>query len=232
MPASGQSTSTANFTPSFRTIVEPSWTCGGNQVTSSPSGTNSRSANGILDAFFSSGTVDFTATAGSGMAFVGWSQDFSGTSDPLSFGLTGQVLGTANFNIAGLSVPLTITSVSPATPIVTNGPVSLTVNGTGFTTSPTTTLHSMSTPLATFPIVPITSRSSSTQLVMDLQAGDLATAGYYQIAVLNVGGCNPQAYFTFPVANSAGPPVLGITKIAHGQLQPGPAECTVHDSGQ
>jgi hypothetical protein len=223
VPASGQGISTANFTPSFRTIVEPSWTCGGNQVTSSPSGTNSLSANGILDAFFSSGTVDFTATAGSGMAFVGWSQDFSGTSDPLSFGLTGQALATANFNIAGLSVPLTITSVSPAAPTVTNGPVSLAVNGTGFTTSPTTTYTYYVDAAGYFSYRSnnVGAGSSSTQLVIDLQAGDLATAGYYQIAVLNVGGCNPTAYITFPVANSGGPPVLGITKTHTGNFSPG-----------
>ena len=41
------------------------------------------------------------------------------------------------------------------------------------------------------------------------------------ITVLNVGGCNPQAYYNFPVANVAGPPVLGITKSHAGNFAPG-----------
>ncbi len=58
-PSSGQSTYTANFTPSFRTIVLQSTGCGGNTVSSSPAGTNSI-GNGFVDAFFNSGTVTFT----------------------------------------------------------------------------------------------------------------------------------------------------------------------------
>jgi hypothetical protein len=221
VPASaGQTTYTANYTPSFRSIVEPSWTCGGNEVTSSPVGTNSAGANGILDAFFNIGTVDFMATAGSGMAFVGWSQDFSGTTNPLPFSLQGQVIGTANFNASGTTAPLTITSVSPATPTVTSGALELTVNGTGFTTNSAVTYTYILLPNNTFAYRSST-LVSSTQLVIDLQAGDISTAGYYQIVVLNVGGCNPQAYFNFPVANSAGPPVLGITKSHVGKFGAG-----------
>jgi hypothetical protein len=137
VPAAGHSTYTANYTPSFRTIVEPSLYCpvSGNNllnVTSTPTGTNSMGVYGDLDAFFTDGTVNFTANLGTtGLDFVGWSQDFSGTSNPLAFPLTGQAIGTANFNIPG-AAPLTITSISPATPTVTNTAVSLTVNGTGF----------------------------------------------------------------------------------------------------
>jgi hypothetical protein len=218
--SAGQSIYAANYTPSFRTIVEPSWTCGGNEVTSSPAGTNSIGTNGNLDAFFNTGTVDFTATAGSGMAFVGWSQDLSGTTNPLPFSLSGQVIGTANFNTTGTTAPLTIASVSPAIPAVTSGPLSLTVNGTGFTTNSAVTFTYLLLPNNTFGFRSNT-LVSPTQLMINLQAGDISTAGYYQITVLNVGGCNPQAYYNFPVANSAGPPVLGITKSHTGNFGQG-----------
>ena len=105
LPSSGQSTANANFTPSFRSIVLPSWSCGGNTVTSSPTGTVVNSGN-FVDAFFNSGTVDFMAVAGSGMTFVGWSQDLAGTSNPLAFSISNQVIGTANFNASGTTDPL------------------------------------------------------------------------------------------------------------------------------
>jgi hypothetical protein len=235
VPASGQSRSTANYLPSFRSIVEPSLFCPNSSndnelmVTSSPSGTNVNpldTSDGDLDAFFSPGTVIFTAVTGpTGLSFVGWSQDLAagGTTNPFSFPLTEQVLATANFNISG-AAPLTITSVSPTT--VTSGAVNVTVTGTGFSTTasklytyyvdPTTGyyLYRSNTP---------TPAGSSTQTIVTLNAGDVATAGYYQIVVLNVvsTGCNPSATATFAVANSAGPPVLGITKSHVGNFDQG-----------
>ncbi len=58
--------------------------------------------------------------------------------------------------------------------------------------------------------------------------------GYYQITVLNnegTTGCNPSATAVFVVTNSTGPAVLAITKSHTWELQPGPTECPVHDSG-
>ena len=241
VPPSGQRTYTANYTPSFRTIVEPSLNCqdgSGNtllSVTATPAGTDSIGQYGDLDAFFTAGTVNFTANPGttSGLRFAGWSQDFSGTGNPLAFPLAGQEIATANFNIPG-AAPLTITGISPATPTVTNTAVSLTVNGTGFATGSS---------LYTYFLQPnghysyrSNAPGSSTQLTMQLcgatgycpdvvagNAGDLATAGYYQIAVLNAvpSNCNPSTTFTFPVANSAGPPQLTITKSHTGNFGPG-----------
>lgn len=231
VPAAGRSKSTANFTPSFRSMVLPSLYCeptpGNNElmVTSSPAGTNSIGTDGNLDAFFDAGTVDFTASATtSGLNFVGWSQDLAsgGSTSPLPFSLAGQVIGTANFNVPGATVPLTITSISP-TPTVTAGAVDLTISGTGFTTDPSVTFTYYVDPTTGFFSYRPNTLTSSTQLTIDLQPGDLATAGYYQVAVLNAiaSGCNPSASLTFPVANSAGPPVLGITKSHIGNFNQG-----------
>jgi hypothetical protein len=241
VPASGQSTSTANYTPSFRSIVEPSLYCPDSSnnnelmVTSSPAGTNINpydASDGDLDAFFTAGTVNFSAVTGpTGLSFVGWSQDLAagGTTNPFAYSLSGQVLATANFNIPGATVPLTITGVSPVT--VTSGAVNLTVTGTGFSTDATN--------LYTYYVDPTTGyyqyrsntptpAGSSTETVVSLNAGDVATAGYYQIVVLNAvpSGCNPSANATFAVANSTGPPVLGITKTHVGNFSQGQQNAT------
>jgi len=234
VPASGVSTSTANYAPSFRSIIQSPLSCPDSSydneltVTSSPTGSNVNPedvSDGYVDAFFNSGTVTFTAGTGpTGLSFAGWTLDLSagGTTNPFPFLLTGQVLGTANFNISG-AAPLTITSVSSTT--VTNAAVNLTITGTGFSTNasnlytyfvdPTTGyyLYRSNTPTP----------GSSTQVAINLNPGDVSTAGYYQVVVLNAvtSGCNPSAVGTFSVNNSAGPPVLGITKSHTGNFNQG-----------
>ena len=232
VPASGHSTSTANFTPSFRALVSTYLFCPDNSnnneltVTSSPAGTNVDPLDpndGDLDAFFTIGNVTFTAgTGSSGLSLAGWSVDLSagGTTNPYSYALSGQVLGTANFNIPG-AAPLTISSISPAS--VTSAAMDITVTGTGFSTNASN--------LFTYYVDPVTGFyqyrgntptpvGSSTTTVVHLNPGDIATAGYYQIAVLNAvpSGCNPSVVGTFPVANAGGPPVLGITKSHVGNF--------------
>jgi uncharacterized repeat protein (TIGR01451 family) len=104
--------------------------------------------------------------------------------------------------------------------------VNVTVTGTGFSTNASN--------LYTYYVDPATGyyqyrynmptpAGSSTQTVVQLNAGDVATAGYYQIVVLNTvpSGCNPSVAGTFAVANSAGPPVLGITKSHTGNFSQG-----------
>jgi hypothetical protein len=241
--AAGTSTSTANFTPSFRSLIAPAigtaTTCYASQdgneltVTSSPLGTTQgdNETYGNIDSFFNDGTVTFTAgTSTSGLNFVGWSLDLAagGTTNPYPYSLTGQVLGTANFNAPGITAPLSITSIS--TPTFTSGTATLTINGTGFSTvssgvsfpslytyfGPDGGTYRTSTPI------------SSTQLTMDLNAGDIPTAGYYQLTVLNAvtGGCNPSAGAVFPVTNSTGPAVLGITSSHTGNFAQGQQNAT------
>ena len=196
VPGSGHTTYTANYTPSFRSIVLASTSCGGNTVSSSPIGTNSI-GNGFVDAFFNIGTVTFNATAGSGMSFFGWSQDLSGTNASLAFPLMNQIIGTANFNSSLANAALAITSLSPATATVTNGAADITINGTG--------LVAPSSGQQTFTYIAVDGQNfqfrsntvnSSTQLVMHLQAGDLAAAGYYEFIVLTLG--TPSETYVIP----------------------------------
>jgi len=217
--SSGQSTYSANYSPSFRTMVEPSWDCTGIAVTASPAGTNSTGTNGTLDAFFTPGTVNFSAASGSsGLNFAGWSQDLSGTLNPLPYNLQGQTIGTANYNVTG-SAALSITSVTPAAPTATSAALDLVVTGTGFTTNNRVTFAFFQLPSGSF-----SSRSatltSSTQLTIHLNAGDLATAGYYQIAVENeaASGCAPSVFLTFPGVDAGGPPAFTIAKSHTGSF--------------
>ncbi len=235
----GISTSTANFTPSFRSILAPAigtaTTCPGSPdgneltVTSSPLGTTlgDNETYGNIDSSFNDGTVTFTAgTSTSGLSFVGWSLDLAagGTTNPYPYSLTGQVLGTANFNLSGITAPLSITSIS--TPTFTSGTATLTINGTGFATltSPPT-LYTYFGPMGLYRT---NTSISSTQLTMDLNAGDIPTAGYYQLTVLNAAasGCNPSASVVFPVTNSTGPAVLGITSSHTGNFAQGQQNAT------
>ena len=218
MPSSGQATYTAHYTPSFRTIVMPSLYCNGDtSVTSSPTGVNSIGSDGNLDAFLNSGTVDFTANAGStALNFVGWSQDLSGSANPLAFNLTNQVLATANFNVPNTSAPLSISGVSP-------GANTLTVTGTGFTTNPAVTVAYFGPTGTGIPYRSAT-LTSSTQLTVQLNTGDLATPGYYQVAVYNMNsGCSPSVFynFSFPVTDSAGPPAWTVAKLHVGDFGQG-----------
>ncbi len=247
-----QATYTSNYIPSFRSIVEPSLYCSVSStnsdnaltVTASPVGTNvnpNDSSDGDVDAFFTAGKVNITAATGtSGLSFAGWSQDLAsgGTTNPLPYSLAGQMLGTANFNLSGIAAPLTITGISPAAPTVSNGPVTLTITGTGFSTSSSTLFTYWVDPSTGFYHYRSSTPGTATQLTMQLCGagagcpdgepstwpGDVSTAGYYQIVVLNsenTTNCNPSAAFTFPVANSAGPPVLGITKTHTGNFNAG-----------
>ncbi len=163
------------------------------------------------------------------MTFFGWSLDLAGTTNPLPFSLSNQVIGTANFNSNLANAPLSITTISPVTSTVTSAAVDITINGTGFV-APNGGLQQTFTYFSTdgvnYNFRPVTF-NSSTQLVMHLQAGDIATAGYYQYILLTLGGgCNPEAFGNVPVANSVGPPLLGITKSHTGNFGQGQLSAT------
>lgn len=231
VPTSGQSDYVMNFTPSYRVIVQPSISpayCPGVSVTASPAGTNSNGTEGTLDEFFTGGTTTFTAITDTGVVnFVGWTQDLTGSSNPYPFNLTSQLIATANYNVPGTTQPLAITSVSPATPTVTGGSSNLVVTGTGFTTNNSVTYAYFGVPGSELNYRPVTLQSA-TQLTIQLQPGDLAAAGSYQIAVLNATpqNCNPQTFYTFAVANSAGAPALTISKSHTGNFSVGELNAT------
>lgn len=215
---SGQRTFTANYTPSFRAIVLPAPECGGNSVAPNQGG------NSYTDMFFSYGALQsFTATAGSGgggdpgFSFVGWSQDLSGVTNPDSITIQGQLLGTANFNTAGATAPLSILSFSPASAAVSTGALDVTINGTGFTTNSAITFTYFNGAFrASTPI-------SSTQITIHLQAGDLATAGPFPIEVFNVGNTTCGVYFLadFAVTTLPGGPNLTVSKTHTGNFTQG-----------
>jgi hypothetical protein len=202
--SSGERTFTANYTPSFRSIVLPAPDCGGN----SPA----------TDTFFTYGTQQsFTATAGTGYSFVGWTQDFSGLTNPYTLTITSQLLGTANFNSTGTSAPLVVSSFSPASTAVSTSGLNVTVTGTGFTTNPAITSAYYNGAFRTSTLI------SSTQLTIELQAGDLATAGYYPIDVTNVGstGCYVYSTVDFAVTTLPGGPNLTVAKSHTGNFTQG-----------
>jgi astacin len=219
MPTSSQAVG-ADFTDSFRVIILPSSYCTDISVNTQPSVTSSN-PDGGLDAFFTAATTTFVANAGSGLDFVGWSGDLGSSVNPYSYYLGGELIATANFNVATTNAPLAVTGVSPATPTATGSAVTLTVTGTGFTTNGNTYGY-LGVGGGHFDPRTITVQSS-TQLTMQLQAGDLASVGYSEILIVNTGGsgCNPQTPFTFPVMNSAGAPALSISKMHTGVFGPG-----------
>jgi hypothetical protein len=220
----------ANYTDSFRVIILPAQYCPGISVTSSPTGTNSVGTNGNLDAFYTAGTTTFTANTGSsGLNLTAWTQDLSGATSPYPYSLQGELIATANYNVPGTAsqFPLAVTSISPATPTASNAAVDLVVTGSGFTTNSSVTLAAFDTGGGEFYGRPVT-LTSATQLTIHLQAGDIPAVGYYQFLIVNLApsGCNPEAVFTFPVANSAGAPAFTITKTHTGNFAPGQQNAT------
>jgi uncharacterized repeat protein (TIGR01451 family) len=221
----------ANYTPSSRVIILPSISsqfCPGVQVTTVPPPATNNGTDGGLDAFYpySPSTIyAITATGGSGVNFVQWGGDLgSSSSSPYDQSLTGELVATANFNVATTSNPLAVTGVvdtiTGVMPTVTGSARMVTVTGTGFTTNGNTSA-SIDTGGGNFVSRTITVQSS-TQLKMQLNPGDLAAVGYVQILIVNTGGsgCNPQAVFAFSVANPGGAPALSIAKMHNGVFGP------------
>jgi hypothetical protein len=181
-PASGTQMVTASFTPFYAFYTVPAALGGANSscyggVTTTPVGTP-YSANTVFD-FYSDGTsVTASATANSdfpGMVFAGWSGSLSGTTNPDTITIHDQFVPTANFNTT--TTPLTITSISPATAVSGSIALDVTINGTGFSSSTTFVYWNNSFRSSTF--------VSSTQLILHLNAGDLAKPGGQDIFVGN-----------------------------------------------
>ena len=202
MPSSSQEV-TAEYTPSFRVIVLPSPYCtaAGLSVNTS-SAVASSNLDGGLDAFFRTGPQTFVANPGSsGMDFVQWTGDLTGSSNDYQQTLQGELIATANFNFPGTTLPLTVTGVSPSTPTVTNSATTLSVTGTGFSTNDSSGYFGVGSEHFDGRTTTV---QSPTLLTMQLQAGDLASVGYNQILIQNSAGgsCSVQTVFTFPVASA------------------------------
>ena len=221
----------AYYTQSFRVIILPSISnqfCPGVQVNTSPLPAVNNGTDGGLDAFYqySPSTIyNITATGGSGVNFVEWTGDLGSSASPYPTSLTSQLIATANFNVAATTAPLTVTSVidtvTTLLPAVTESARMVTVTGTGFTTNGNTYAY-VGTGGGNFDSRSLTVQSS-TQLKIQLNAGDLAAAGYVQLLIVNTGasGCNPQTLFAFPVENPGAAPALSISKTHNGVFGPG-----------
>lgn len=205
-PNTGSQTVSASFTPFYASYTVPpalgasGASCAGG-VTTSPTGTPY--SPDIFD-FYEDGTsVTSTATVNSAfpaMVFAGWTGSLTGTTNPQVTTIHDQFVPTANFNLT--SAPLAITSLSPASAVTSaSGTLNVTLNGTGFTSNDTYAYYNGSYRPITF--------VSSTQIIMQLAAGDLATVGGQDIYVGNYttnasnNTCSVGAEASFTVAATA-----------------------------
>jgi hypothetical protein len=158
-------TYTAAFTPQYYLA---DWVTPGCAATLAPSPTSP-------DGFYDSGTsVQLTATIAAGWIFTGWQYDLSGTANPAQLTMADEELAVANFNT--VTTPLTLSSLSPSAVPAGEAPFTLTINGTGFTSS-TEAFVNGAYRLPTY--------KSGTKLTLAMQATDVATDGAFQVAVAN-----------------------------------------------
>ncbi|MGO9991029.1 MAG: M12 family metallopeptidase [Steroidobacteraceae bacterium] len=212
-PASGTQSIAASFTPFYASYTVPpplgstNASCAGG-VSTSPAGTV-YALNGSFD-FYGDGTsVTTTATPNStypGFMFAGWSGgtgSLAGTTNPQAITIHDQFVPTANFNLT--ATPITVTSLSPASAVVSSTAApAITINGTGFTPTDTYTYWNFNSRSNTY--------VSPTQLTMQLSAGDLANAGgqdvyvgnYYTNASNNTCGVAAETSFTVGVTAPSG----------------------------
>jgi hypothetical protein len=213
-PSSGTKRVSASYTPFYASYTIPAplgsmyANCFGG-VTTSPAGTV-YSQNTVFD-FYEDGTsVTATATANPAypaIVFAGWTGStggLSGTTNPDVTTIHDQFVPAANFNVT--ATPLSITSLSPASAIASSSAINITINGTGFSSTLTYAYWNGGYRAITF--------VSSTQIVMQLNAGDLANVGAQDIYVGNYTtnnsndtcGVTAETSFTVTTPGAAGPP--------------------------
>ena len=127
------------------------------------------------DGFYPTGQVlTFDQTPAAGWTFVGWSNDLTGLTSPQNLTMTDEVLVFANYNTA--STPLSMVSLSPPSAAAGGGSFTLTITGTGFTSSTQVWVNN-------------TFRTStfvnSTTLQVVITANDIASPTAFQIFVQN-----------------------------------------------
>src|SRR5208282_5844465 len=117
---------TANLTPQFYVTDYVNESCAGSIGVSPSSPTE--------DGFYPSGAaLTFSETPNTGWLFTEWQYDLSGNSTSLPLTVTDEVLVTADYNT--VATPLTLTSLSPAAAVAGGPKFTLTLNGTGFSSS-------------------------------------------------------------------------------------------------
>ena len=184
---STSTTYAANLTPQFYVTDYVNESCAGsiNVTPSSPTG----------DGFYPSGDVlAFTETPNAGWLFTGWQYDLSGSSSSQPLTVSDEVLVTADYNTT--TTALVLTSLSPAAAVAGSPSFTLTLNGTGFTSSSVVSVN------GTFPTVKFI---SSTQLSVTVTAAQIAKPGAFQVWVDSFPSgatCAAFAALPFTVADS------------------------------
>ena len=177
---------TASVTPEFFVTDYVNQSCAAsiNVTPGSPTG----------DGFYPSGQgLTFTETPNGGWLFTGWQYDLSGTSSSEPLTVTDEVLATADYSTT--TTPLSLASLSPAAALPGGSAFTLTLNGTGFTST------SVVSVAGAFPTVKFI---SSTQLSVTVTAAQIAKTGAFQVWVENFptgASCAAFAALPFTVAN-------------------------------
>jgi uncharacterized pyridoxal phosphate-containing UPF0001 family protein len=193
LPGSGTSY-IATLTPQFFAADNFSFPpCGGNAALTpaSPAG----------DGFYPTGQVlTYTATPDATWTFAGWTYSLTGTTNPGSFTATDETVVYANFNTT--NSPLTLASISPSSAASGGPSFTLTLSGTGFTSSSLVNVNgAFLTP--TF--------ISSTELQVTVPASDLAAVTNFEVYVENFpsgwNGCANFGYAPFFVYQGTSAPV-------------------------
>jgi hypothetical protein len=200
-PKTGAQNITASFTPFYASYTTANGYC--NPMTNSLSVTTSPAGVVYPDdifLFYEDGTaVTTTATATDPqMSFAGWSGSLTGNANPTpATPIDDQFVPIANFNLAAADgVPLTITSLSPATATARATGLTLTINGSGFIAGNKNTYVYWNGAYRAHKFV------SSTELTVPLQPGDLAIPGGQDLQVDNFttdGQCSVYSEASFIV---------------------------------
>jgi gliding motility-associated-like protein len=167
-------------------------------VTSNPAGINTASS--LNSANFSNGSdVTLTATANSGGAFINWSGDASGSTNPLTVTLNSDMNITANFGPPFFQPTLTTTSASSVTTnsatsggnITSDGNKPVTSRGICWSTSPNPTTANSTTSDGT-------GTGSFTSSLTGLTPGTLYYVRAYAINSIGTGYGSQQTFGTIP----------------------------------
>jgi hypothetical protein len=142
-------------------------------------------------------SVTFTATPSTGWVFTQWEQNLSGTTNPQTVTVSDEITGIADFNT--ISTPFTVASLSPSAAVAGSAGLTLTINGTGFTTGTVVIINSTSRTIKFI---------NSGQITVSLTSLDLATPGGFQVFVENFPpGATCAAFGALPF-NVASAPIV------------------------
>lgn len=169
------------------------------------------------DGFYPAGQVlTFDQTPATGWTFAGWSYDLTGLISPQNLTLTDEALVFANYNTT--STPLSMISLSPPSAAAGGGNLTLTITGTGFTSSTQVWVNN-------------TFRSStfvnSTTLQVVITANDIASPTAFQVFVQNFpagSACSVSAALPFFVYQSTA--TVAITTVPSSLTFPSQAVAT------